>query len=80
MANLNPLQLIAMLKNSNPQQVAQQIIQENYPNNPMMQQLISLGQKGDTQSLQQIAQQICAQQGINFDSEMANLMDLIKRS
>lgn len=80
MANLNPLQLVAMLKKSNPQQVAQQIIQENYPNNPMMQQLISLGQKGDTQSLQQIAQQICVQQGIDFDSEMANLMNLIKRS
>lgn len=80
MANLNPLQLVAMLKKSNPQQVAQQIIQENYPNNPMMQQLISLGQKGDTQSLQQIAQQICTQQGIDFDSEMANLMNLIKRT
>lgn len=40
MANLNPMQLMMMLKNGNPQQVAQQIIQSNFSNNPQMQQLI----------------------------------------
>lgn len=78
MANLNPLQLIAMLKTGNPQQIAQQIIQENYSNDPMMQQLLTLGQKGDVQSLQQIAQQLCSQKGMNFETEMNNLMNMLK--
>ena len=77
MANLNPLQLMMMLKGGNPQQIAQQIIQQNYPNNPMMQQLLNLGQQGDVQSLQKIAQQICAQQGCNFETEMSNLMSML---
>lgn len=77
MANLNPLQLISMLRGGNPQQIAQQIIQQNYPNNPMMQQLLNLGQQGDVQSLQKIAQQICAQQGYNFETEMNNLMSML---
>jgi hypothetical protein len=77
MANLNPLQLMAMLRGGNPQQIAQQIIQQNYPNNPMMQQLLNLGQQGDVQSLQKIAQQICAQQGCNFETEMSNLMSML---
>ena len=77
MANLNPLQLMMMLRGGNPQQIAQQIIQQNYPNNPMMQQLLNLGQQGDVQSLQKIAQQICAQQGCNFETEMSNLMSML---
>jgi hypothetical protein len=77
MANLNPLQIMAMLRSGNPQQIAQQIIQQNYPNNPMMMQLLNLGQQGDIQSLQKIAQQICAQQGCSFETEMNNLMSML---
>ena len=40
MANLNPMQLLLMLKNGNPQAVAEQIINQNFPNNPQMQQLL----------------------------------------
>ena len=54
MANLNPLQLMAMLRGGNPQQIVQQIIQQNYPNNPMMQQLLNLGQQGDVQSYKKL--------------------------
>jgi hypothetical protein len=42
MANLTPFQMIHMLKSGNPKQLAEQIIQENYPNNPMMQNLLHM--------------------------------------
>ena len=78
MANLNPMQLMMMLKNGNPQQVAQQIIQSNFSNNPQMQQLIQLGLKGDTQKLQQIATQVFGAQGKNFNNEFETFMKAVK--
>mgnify|MGYP000777478756 CR=1 FL=1 len=78
MAALNPMQLLTMLKNGNPQVVAEQIIQQNFPNDPTMQNLLQMGQKGDTQGLQQFAQQFLGQQGKDFNREMNNLMSMIK--
>ena len=67
-----------MLKNGNPQQVAEQIIKTNYANDSMMINLLQMGQKGDIQGLKQYAQQYLGQQGKNFDAEMNNLMQAIK--
>lgn len=78
MAALNPMQLMSMLKNGNPQQVAEQIIKTNYANDPMMMNLLQMGQKGDIQGLKQYAQQYLGQQGKNFDAEMNNLRQAIK--
>ena len=78
MGTLNPMQLIMMLKQGNPQYVAQQIIQNNFPNDPIMQNLLQMGQKGDIQGLEQIAQQMLNSQGKDFRTEMNNLMNLTK--
>ena len=78
MAALNPMALISLLKGGNPQQVATQIIQNNFPNDPMMQNLLQLGQKGDINGLQQFAQEFLGKQGKDFNTEMNNLMDSIK--
>jgi hypothetical protein len=78
MAALNPMQLLAMLKQGNPQYVAEQIIRNNFPNDPTMQNLLAMGQRGDVQGLQQYAQQLLGSQGRNFDIEMQNLLNMIK--
>lgn len=78
MAALNPMAMLSMLKGGNPQAVAQQIIQQNFPNDPMMQNLLQMGQNGDQQGLQQFAQQYLGQQGKDFNQEMGNLMNMIK--
>jgi hypothetical protein len=78
MANLNPMQLLLMLKNGNPQAVAEQIINQNFPNNPQMQQLLQMGKQGNTKGLEQIAQQILGQQGKDFNTEMNNLLNMTK--
>lgn len=78
MASLNPMQLLLMLKSGNPQAVAEQIIAQNFPNNPQMQQLLQMGRAGNTKELQQIAQQILGQQGKDFNTEMNNLLNMTK--
>ena len=74
MASLNPIQLLNLLRSGNPQAVAQQIIQQNYPNDPTMQQLLELGRQGNIQALNQFAQQFFARSGRDFQSEFNSFM------
>lgn len=78
MATMNPMNLMMMLKNGNPRQVAMQIIQNNYPNDPRMNQLIQMADRGDIQGLQKIAEEALGAQGKNFSAEMSNLMQSIR--
>jgi len=78
MAAMNPMNLMMMLKNGNPRQVAMQIIQNNYPNDPRMNQLIQMADRGDIQGLQRIAEEALGAQGKNFSAEMSNLMQSIR--
>ena len=78
MATMNPMNLMMMLKQGNPRQVAMQIIQNNYPNDPRMNQLVQMADRGDTQGLQKIAEQMFGAPGKNFSAEMSNLMQAIK--
>lgn len=69
MAALNPMQLMMALKNGNPRQVAQQIIQTNYPNDPTMMNLVQMAERGDVQGLQKVAENVLGAQGKNFQQE-----------
>lgn len=78
MAALNPMQLMMALKNGNPRQVAQQIIQTNYPNDPTMMNLVQMAERGDIQGLQKVAENVLGAQGKNFQQEFQNLMSGIR--
>lgn len=77
MSVLNPM-MLALLKQGDPRMVVQQIIQTNYPNDPMMRQLYQMGANNDTQGLQQFARQFFSQQGRDFDTEYNNLLAQLK--
>lgn len=76
MANLNPqfLRLLASVGN-NPRAAAMQIINQNYQNNPMAQQLLQMGMSNDISGLKQMAQQVLGSQGLDFNTELNNLMN-----
>ena len=76
--NLNPMQLMMLLKQGNPRQAAMQIIQNNYPNDPNVYQLIQMAERGDTQNLQKIVENMLGAQGKNFSAEMQNLLNAVK--
>lgn len=78
MGSLNPMQLLMALKGGNPQQVAMSIIQNNFPNDPMMQNLVQMASKNDTQGLNKFAQEYFSRQGLDFNNEMKNLMNAMK--
>lgn len=70
--NINPIQLIQMMKNGqNPQQLLMSILQQNANNNPILQNAMNLAQNGDTAALEMIARNLAQQRGLNFDEEFA---------
>jgi hypothetical protein len=76
---LNPQQLVQLLKCNNPRAVAEQIINTNFPNDPTMKSLLNYAEKGDTESLQQFAENYFKQQGKDFNTELQGLMSAINK-
>lgn len=72
MLEVNPMQLIAAIKNGqNPQQLMLSILEGQMSNTPIGQNLLQLAKKGDTEGIEQIARNLSKQQGIDFDTEFA---------
>lgn len=80
MNNLNPTQLLTLLKSGNPQQVATQIIEQNYKSDPLMQNLLQMARNGNTQGIQQFAIQYFKNQGTDLNAEMNNLINALKQA
>lgn len=71
--NVNPMQLIQLIKNgSNPQQLIMNILQQQSNNNPILNNAMNLAQNGNVSGLQMIARNIARQKGLNFDQEFNN--------
>ena len=77
--NVNPMQLIQMIKGGrNPQQLLMNILQEQGNNNPIIQNAFNLAKNGNTGALQMIARNLAQQRGLDYDKELANLQHYLK--
>lgn len=71
--NVNPMQLIQLIKNgNNPQQLLMSVLQQQGNNNPILQNAMNLAQKGNVSGLEMIARNLAQQKGLDFDKEFAN--------
>ena len=71
--NINPMQLIQLIKGGkNPQQLAMGILQEQNPNNPILNNAVNLAKNGNTSALQLVARNLASQRGLDFDTEFNN--------
>ena len=68
---MNPIQLIQMIRSgSNPQQLMMSFLQQQ--NNPMANNLLQMAQNGNINGIEQIARNMCAQKGLDFDKEFSS--------
>lgn len=74
---MNPLDMIKnfMMGGKNPQEIAMNMVGNN--NNPLMQNLIKMAQKGDYQGVENVARNMFKEQGRDFDAEMKDLQKFI---
>lgn len=71
--NINPFQLIQMIKGgNNPQQLLMNILQSQQNNNPIIQNASNLVQNGNISALEMLARNLARQKGLDFDKEFSN--------
>ena len=67
---VNPKQLIEMIKNGkNPQQLMLYILENQVGNSPMGANLLNLAKQNKGAEIEQIARNIAQQRGIDYDAE-----------
>ena len=70
MYNVDPMQLIMMIKGSqNPQQLMMGILENQMGNNPMGQNLLNMARNGQTNQIEQFARNLYSSRGLDFDKE-----------
>ncbi len=68
--NVNPMQLIQMIKSgSNPQQLVMSLLQQQGNNNPILKNATNLAQGGNIAGLEMLARNLASQRGLDFDTE-----------
>ena len=75
---MNPMQLIGLLKNRNPQEMVMSMIKNNNINDPTINELLKFAQTGDINSMNKIAENFFKGQGLDFNSEFNNFMSMLK--
>jgi hypothetical protein len=77
--NVNPIQLINMIRNGqNPQQLIMNIFKQNN-NNPILNNAMNLAHNGDTSALEMIARNLAQQRGLDFDTEFAKFKNYLNQ-
>lgn len=71
---MDPMSIIAMIKSGrNPQQIMLNILEQGVAEgNPLMSNLLNLAKQNRTADIEQIARNICAERGVDFDKEFAS--------
>ena len=71
--NVNPMQLVQMIKGgSNPQQLMISMLEQRMRGNPLGENLLNLARQNNGQEIEQVARNLCAQRGLDFDKEFAD--------
>lgn len=66
------MQILQAVRGSqNPQQFMMNMLQSQMGNNPIGQNLLRMAQQNDTKGIEQVARNLCAQRGLDFDKEFA---------
>lgn len=70
MYQVDPTQLIQMIKNGhNPQQLMMSILENQMAGTPMGANLLTLAKNGQTKEIENIARNLMRQNGLDYDSE-----------
>ena len=69
----NPImQFMQMVRSGgNPEAMMLNMLQQKMGNSPMGQNLIQMAQNNDGKGIEQVARNLCAQRGLDFDKEFA---------
>lgn len=75
----NILQFVSLIKNNpNPQTIVMNELQRRAQNNPVLGNIATLVQNGDTQGVETIVRNIAKERGIDFDKEFNSFKQMFR--
>ena len=75
----NVLQFVSLIKNNpNPQALVMNELQKRAQENPVLGNIATLVQNGDTQGIETIVRNIAKERGIDFDKEFNSFKQMFK--
>ena len=76
--NVNPMQLIQLIRQgNNPQQRVMSILQQN-TNNPILNNASNLAQMGNVPALETLARNLAKQRGLDFDTQFMRFKNSLR--
>ena len=79
MMNVNPIQLIQMIKQGqNPQQLMLSILDAQGANNPFYKNLRDLAKNNNTAEIEKIARNVLKEKGLDYDQELSKFRQEFK--
>jgi hypothetical protein len=68
--NQNMMKFMGMMRSGgNPEQMVMNMLQNSASGNPVLQNLVSLAQQGNTREIESVVRNMAKEKGIDFDSE-----------
>ena len=77
--NVNPMQLIQMIKGGqNPQQLVMNILQQKSQTNPILNNAMNLAKNGNQSALETLARNLAEQRGLDFDKQFGSFKNQLR--
>lgn len=76
--NMDIMQMISLLKGRNPQEMVMSMLKNQNMNDPMINELVKLAQKGDMNGVTKIAEDYFGKRGMDFNKEFNSFMSMLK--
>ncbi len=73
MMQFNPMQLMQMMRSGNPQEVILGMLKRQAGNNPVLNNALNMAEKGDSKGIEQLARNLCKENGVNPDEAMRQI-------
>lgn len=75
--NMNPMQMLQMIRGGNPQQIAMNLLRQNAGNNPMLKNVLDMAEKGDYKGIEEFGRNICNEKGLNANEVISQIKSQI---
>lgn len=69
----NPMKLMQMMRNGNPQEMILGMLKRQAGNNPVLNNALNMAEKGDSKGIEQLARNLCKENGVNPDDVMRQI-------
>lgn len=76
MQNLS--QIAALMKGKDPQSIVMQMLQSQKITDPTIQQMVAFAQRGDNNSLYNLAESVFKQRGLDMQQELKSFMSMLQ--